>query len=114
MERRGPGKPGVKTSTTVKTVSVQARMREFKGEPFCESNRKLFCKGCGEVLATKASIIKRHITSEKHKLGKTRLSQKEAREAIILQAIKKYDNEVRPEGKTLSDEQRVYRVTSVY
>ena len=32
----------VKTSTTVKTVSVQARMREFKGEPFCESNRKLF------------------------------------------------------------------------
>lgn len=114
MERRGPGEAGVKTSTTVKTVSVQARMREFKGEPFCETNRKLFCKGCREVLAIKASIIKRHITSEKHKLGKTRLSQKEAREAIILQAIKKYDNEVPPEGKTLSDEQRVYRVTSVY
>ena len=64
-------------------------------------------------MATKASIIKRHITSEKHKLGKTRLSQKEAHEATILQAIKKHDNEVRPEGETLADEQRVYRVNVV-
>ena len=57
----------------MKTVSVQARVRGFKGEFFCESNRKLFCKGCREVLAKKAGILKRHITSEKQKLGKTRL-----------------------------------------
>ena len=90
MERRGPGKSSVQTSTTEKTVSVQARMREFQGEPFCDSNRKLFCKACGAVLTTKASIIKRYFTSEKHKLGKTRLSQKEAREATILQTRNVY------------------------
>ena len=48
-----------------------------------------------------------HITSVKHKLGKTRTSQKEACEATILQAIKKFDNEVRPEGKTLLNEVKV-------
>ena len=109
-ERRGPEKASVKTSTA---VAVQTRILELKGEPFCESNCKLFCQACREVLGTKASIIKRHITSEKHKSGKTRLSQKEAREATILKAIKKYENEVRPEGETLSDEQRVYRVKVV-
>ena len=51
-----------------------------------------------------------HITSEKYKLGKTRPSQKEACEATILQVIKKYDNEVRPEGETLSNEQCAYGV----
>ena len=45
--------------------------------------------------------------SVKHKLGKTRPSQKKACEATILQAIKKYDNEVRPEGETLFDEVKV-------
>ena len=43
----------------------------------------------------------------KHKLGKTRTSQKEACEATILQAIKKFDNEVRPEGETLFNEVKV-------
>lgn len=64
-------------------------------------------------MAVKASIIKRHVDSSKHKSGKTRLAQKEKREATILQAMKKYDRQVHPEGEMLSDNQRVYRVKVV-
>ena len=52
-------------------------------------------------------VLVLHITSLKHKLGKTRTSQKEACEATILQARKKFDNEVRPEGETLFNEVKV-------
>ena len=56
-ERRGSEKASFKTSATVKTVSVQIRIREFKGATtFCESNLKLCCQACREVLAIKACI----------------------------------------------------------
>ena len=106
-QQRGPGKASVKTSTLLKNVSVETRIREYKDEPFCKSNNRLFCNACQEVLAVKASIIKRHVDSSKHKSGKTRLAQKEKREATILQAMKKYDRQVHPEGEMLSDNQRV-------
>ena len=58
----------------------------------------------------KASIIKRHVESSKHKSGKERLSQKKKREMSIVDAMKNYDQEVHPKGEMLSDNQRVFRV----
>ena len=107
--RRGPGKSG-KKSTVLKTCHVDTRIEEFKDEPFRKSNNKLFCEVCREEVSEKSSIIKRHIESAKHKSGKGSLSQKKERDITIIDAMKKYDQEVNPKGEMLIDNQRVFRV----
>ena len=59
--QRGPGKTSQKKSTSLTYVPVDARIREFKEEPFHKSNGKLFCEACREEVYVKASIIKRHV-----------------------------------------------------
>ena len=105
---RGPGK-AKKSSSQLKSSFVETRIREFKDEPFRKSNNKLFCEACREEVSEKASIIKRHITSQKHKSGTERLAKKK-KEQTVLDAMKKYDNDVHPKGETLNDNQRVFRV----
>lgn len=92
-------------STSLKYVSVDARIREFKDGPFRKSNSELFCEACREEVSVKASIIKRHVESLKHESGKERLSQKKKREMSIVHAMKNYDQEVHPKGEMLSDSQ---------
>ena len=106
---RGPGKVS-KKSTTLKTNFVDTRIREFKDEPFRKSNNKLFCEACSEELSEKASIIKRHVDSQKHKSGVEKIAKKKKRELTVLDAMKNYDKEVHPKGQMLSDNQRVFRV----
>lgn len=108
--KRGPGKTIQKKSTSRKYVSVDARIREFKEEPFRKSNGKLFCEVCREEVSVEARIIKRLVESSRHKSGKERLSQKKKREMLIVDAMKNYDQEVHPTGEMLSDNQRVSRV----
>ena len=61
-------------------------MREYKDvEPFCKSSGKMFCR---EDLALKASIIKRHIESSKHKAGKEMLAQIKKRDISTVEAMK--------------------------
>ena len=74
----GPGKVR-KKSTTLKTNFVDTRMREFKDEPFRKSNNKLLCEVCREGLSEKASIIKRHVDSQKHKSGVEKVSKEEGK-----------------------------------
>ena len=106
---RGPGKVS-KKSTTLKTNFVDTRIREFKDEPFRKSNNKLFCEACREELSEKASIIKRHVDSKKHKSGVEKIAKKKKRDLTVLDAMKNYDKEVHPKGEMLSDNQRVFRV----
>ena len=106
---RGPGKVS-KKSTTLKTNFVDTRIREFKDEPFRKSNNKLFCEACREELSEKASIIKRHVDSQKHKSGVKKIAKKKKRDLTVLDAMKNYDKEVHPKGEMLSDNQRVFRV----
>ncbi|CAH3194651.1 unnamed protein product, partial [Porites evermanni] len=106
---RGPGKVS-KKSTTLKTNFVDTRIREFKDEPFRKSNNKLFCEACREELSEKASIIKRHVDSQKHKSGVEKIAKKKKRDLTVLDAMKNYDKEVHPKGEMLSDNQRVFRV----
>jgi len=61
-------------------------------------------------LSTKASIIKSHVASSKHKSGITKLAQNEKQDANILDAMKKYDELAHPKGETLTEEQHVYIV----
>ena len=54
----------------------------------------MFCEACREGLALNVSIIKRHIESSKHKTGKRRLVQRKKRDILIVEAMKKYYQEV--------------------
>ena len=111
-KRRGKAK--AKGNTPIlKTVTVDTRLREFKNEPFRKSGGKLFCNACREELSTKASIIKSHVASSKHKSGITKLAQKDKQDTNILDAMKKYNELAHPKGETLTEEQRVYRVRVV-
>lgn len=105
----GPGKVS-KKSITLKTNFVDTRLREFKDEPFRKSNNKLFCEACREEHLERASIIKRHVDSQKHKSGVEKIAKKKERDLTVLDAMKNYDKEVHPKGKMLSNNQRVFRV----
>ena len=70
----------------------------------------MFCEAGREELSEKASIIKRHVDSEKHKSGVEKIAKKKKRDLTVLDAMKNYDKEVHPKGEMLSDNQRVFRV----
>ena len=70
----------------------------------------MFCKAFREELSEKASIIKHHVDSQKHKSGVEKIAKKKKRDLTVLDAIKNYDKEVHPKDEMLSDNQRVFRV----
>ncbi|KAK3745835.1 hypothetical protein QZH41_004304 [Actinostola sp. cb2023] len=108
--QRGPGNMPAKKSGKMKTNFVETRIREFKDEPFRNSNNKLFCDACREEISEKASIIKCHVESKKHKSGVERLAKKKKKDITVLDAMKKYDQEVHPKGEMLSDSKRLFRI----
>ncbi|KAK3730067.1 hypothetical protein QZH41_009898 [Actinostola sp. cb2023] len=108
--QRGPGNMPAKKSGKMKTNFVETRIREFKDEPFRNSNNKLFCDACREEISEKASIIKCHVESQKHKSGVERLAKKKKKDITVLDAMKKYDQEVHPKGEMLSDSKRLFRI----
>ena len=55
--QRGPEKTSQKKFTSLKYISTDARIREFKDEPFRKSNGELFCGACKEDVSVKVSII---------------------------------------------------------
>ncbi|CAH3043890.1 unnamed protein product, partial [Porites lobata] len=72
------------------------------------SNKKKGDSGRGP--GKKASIIKRHVDSQKHKSGVEKIAKKKKRDLTVLDAMKNYDKEVPPKREMLSDNQRVFRV----
>ena len=52
-------------------MSPRDRIEEFPGENLSLRGGKLFCNGCKEILSSKKSILKNHLTSKKH--GKEKL-----------------------------------------
>ena len=52
-----------------KSISPQ-HVEEFPNESLCVVNNKLFCSACHECLLLKTSIIRNHIKSAKHEIGK--------------------------------------------
>ena len=109
---RGP-RNAPKKSGKMKSTYVETRIREFKEEPFRNSSNKLFCDACREEVSEKASVIKQHIQSKKHKSGVERLAKTKKRDVTVLEALKKYDEKVHPIGEMLSDNQRLFRIKTM-
>ena len=89
-------------------------MREFANENLTVSAGKLFCTGCREELGLKVTVIKQHLKSKKHQLGKERLQRKNREERDIAEAFDNaYNKEEHLAGETLSRDVQVYRVKVV-
>jgi len=74
------------------------------------SGGKLFCTACREEISLKRSIIKNHVQSVKHKNGKEIQTKKKTQDKTIMESLKAYESDVHPQGDTLPDEQKLYRV----
>ena len=99
-------------SSEPKSITAIQRVKEFSEECLEVSGvgrTKLFCKACREELSLKKNVIASHVSSEKHKTGKEKLTAKEAKERDIAKLLKKGDV-THPVGETLPMDQRVYRV----
>lgn len=59
-----------------KNVTPSQRVKENVNEELCVSNGKLFCNACREELSLKATVLKNHLKSTKHDMGKKRLQEK--------------------------------------
>ena len=103
----------VKAVYEPKSVSPTTRVDQFPGEELTVSNGVLFCLACREPVSLKKSTVKLHIDSQKHKLHKIKMSEKEARQKSIAESLRKYDEQNHPSGETLSDSVRVYMVRVV-
>ena len=102
-----------KTSHVPKSVSPHQRLREFANENLTVSAGKLFCTGCREELGLKVTVIKQHLKSKKHQLGKERLQCKNREERDIALAFDAYNKEEHLFGETLSRDVQVYHVKVV-
>ena len=79
---------GVKWRTTQlktsepKSVTPQARPKDFENDSLCVQCRKIFCWACHETVSW--SSIKLYINSQKHKTSKLKLERKEVRQRGIV------------------------------
>ena len=58
------------------------RIEEFPGENLCLRGGELFCNGCKEILSSKKSILKNHLASKKHAVGKEKLKVTKKRDHV--------------------------------
>ena len=102
-----------KTSHDLKSVSPHQRLREFANEGLTVSGGKLFCTGCREELGLKVTVIRQHLKSNKHQLGKERLQRKDREERDIAEVFDAYNKEQHLVGETLPKDVQVYRIKVV-
>eukprot|EP00117_Sycon_ciliatum_P019577 scpid46117/ scgid1592/ len=77
-------------STKTKRFGAATRVAEFPKEPFSVSLGSLYCKACHMPLQSKLSIIKAHIGTERHTVGKNNLQKSALRQATIAAGWSKY------------------------
>ena len=102
-----------KTTHNPKSVSPYQRVKEFPNENLTVSGGKLFCNGCREELGLKATVVRLHVKSKKHKLGKEKLQGRNKEEIDIAQAFDAYNQKEHLAGETLSNDLQVYRIKVV-
>ena len=103
----------IQTSRDPKSISPKQQLKEFPEEALTVSADELFCTACREELALKATVLKLHFQSRKHKDGKERLRCKDKWDMDIAEAFSAYSNEEHVVGETLSRDAQVYRVKVV-
>ena len=94
------------------SVTPSQRVKEFPNDSLTVSNERLFCNACREEVGLKSTVVRNHVRSNKHEMGKNSLARKEAVERDIAQAFRATETE-HPRGETLPEDQRVYRVRVV-
>lgn len=96
-----------------KSVSSKQRLKDFPDEALTVFAGKLFRTACREELALKATVLKLHFQSRKHKDGRERLGCKGKRNKDIAEAFDAYSKEEHVAGETLLRDVQVYRVKVV-
>ena len=109
-KRRARGHGGF--DPTCISVTPSQRVKEFPNENLTVSNKRLFCNACREEVGLKSTVVRNHVRSNKHEMGKNRLARKDAVERDIAQAYRAAETE-HPSGETLPEDQQVYRVRVV-
>ena len=98
-------------SDTVK-VPLHERVRQFPDENFIVREGKLFCNACRQILSTKKSVLKIHVSSKKHQDGKQKLKRSKLREQTIAEAFKTEESS-KSKDSTLPVEECAYRLEVV-
>ena len=71
---------------------------------------KLFCSKCREIISSKKSVLKIHISSKKHQNGKEKLKKSKLKDQTIIEAFR---GEGSPKDSTLHVEECAYRLEVV-
>lgn len=105
-------------STTVSRVNSAKRIEEFPGEHLCISAGQLFCDACHTVVMPKKSIVKGHISTDRHRRAKDQRKKAAAHQATLTTSWKKYQekHEEKLKGTGLStamDDSTIMRRTNV-
>ena len=101
-KRRGNG------DTT--NVPLHERVKQFPGENLIVREGKLFCSGCREIISSKKSVLKIHISSKKHHSGKEKLKKSKLKDQTIIETFRR---EGSSKDSTLPVEECAYRLEVV-
>ena len=93
-------------------VPLHERVRQFPDENFIVREGKLFCNACRQILSTKKSALKIHVSSKKHQDGKKKLKISKLREQTIAEAFKREESS-KSKDSTLPVEECAYRLEVV-
>ena len=93
-------------------VPLYERVRQFPDENFIVRDGKLFCNACRQILSTKKSVLKIHVSSKKHQDGKQKLKRSKLREQTIAEAFKREESS-KSKDSTLPVEECAYRLEVV-
>ena len=91
------------------SASASDRQREYPNQHFAVVSGRLRCNACSETLALKKSSLDKHIKSNKHTKGISRIMKDKKESQSIIQCLNKMDNRDHPSGSTLPQDMRLFR-----
>lgn len=101
------GKYKPRGSCDVTKVALSDRIKQFPDQKLCIREGKLFCAACKENVSSKKSILKAHVLSKKHIIGKEKILKSKMKEQTMMEALKK--GSVKSKDSTLPLASQVYR-----
>ena len=108
--RRGVRQSSSRKTPEPKNITPAGRIKEFPEETFTVANAKLFCRSCREEISLVYSILKGHVSSNKHQANKVSYNKgetdKEERKAFMDDYYKEYPDEA---GSSIDLETTAFR-----
>ena len=100
-------------SYTPQSVTPRQRESKFPDECLDVSGGKLFCTACRKEICLKCQVIRLHIQSKKHAVGKEHLQAKKSKDIDIVKCFQQYSRRENVVGVTLSEDCQVHRIKVV-